>query len=276
METDDGPRQVCRCTIEEDLTIDAYFTTSDQPVITRLSPDLTAMAATSPLAQQHDNFAYTIDFQYTGWNLDAGLDRAAFVLAEPEGAELVESFMRRRQSGPHPMVGAEAPRFVLATPEGEQVDLNDHLGKDVVLLDFWATWCPPCVAALPKIERVAESFAEQGVAFYAVNQDETAQEVLDFLEARELPAPVVLDEGSVAARSYGVRGLPTSVLIGKDGRVQVVHVGLGADLEQQLSAELESLVGGEDLAAVAIAEREAEEARRQARLDALRALLGAG
>lgn len=273
VESEDGALHHCRYVIEEDLTVDIWFDVGEQPVIQRMAPDLSDMAATSPLAAEHDNFEYTIEFRYDNWDLDAGLTDESFRLAEPDGAELVESFMRRTDRGPHPLVGKEAPRFILEAVEGEQVDLKRHLGEDVVILDFWATWCPPCVAALPKLDRLTDAYADQGVVFYAVNQDETAEQVSNFLEARDLETAVVLDDGGTAARSYLVRGLPTSVLIGKDGRVQVVHVGLGPNFEQSLTEEIESLIAGEDLAAAAIAEREALEAERKSRLAELRALL---
>ncbi|TWT47640.1 TlpA family protein disulfide reductase [Botrimarina hoheduenensis] len=272
-ETDAGTLHHCRYVIEDNLAIHVWFATTGPAVVRLMSPDLTEMAATSPLAEQYDNFEYTIDFRYDEWDLETAADAEAFTLTEPAGAELVESFMRRREQGPHPLLGEDAPRFVLQDLKGESIDLESLVGNKVVLLDFWATWCPPCVAALPKIDRVADAYKEKGLAFYAVNQDETAEEVTKFLEARELTPPVLLDKGGVTARSFRVRGLPTSVLIGKDGRVQVVHVGLGANLEQQLSAEIESLIAGEDLAADAIAQREAQKARTAARLAKLRSLL---
>ncbi len=137
---------------------------------------------------------------------------------------------------------------------GEPIDLGALMGKKVVILDFWATWCGPCVAAMPKINQVAQEYADKGVAFYAVNQGEDAETILAFLKEQELDVPVAMDPDSVAGRKYAVEGLPTSVIIGNDGRVQVVHVGFSPTLDSKLREELDALLDGKDLAADELAE----------------------
>lgn len=247
------------------VTWDGWFATGDAPLVVRVQPDLSAVAKNSPAAQKFDNFKFEVYFGFEDWNLEANFDTQAFSTIGPEDFEEVESFFQQQEEQPHVLLGQEAPSFELENLAGESINLTDHLGKDVVILDFWATWCPPCVAALPKINKVADSFAEKGVVFYAVNQQEELEQVQEFLEEKELAVPVALDVEGNVGNDYSIEGLPTSILIGKDGKVQVVHVGLSGDLEAKLTAELEALVSGKDLAGEKLAEFEAKQAKRKAK-----------
>jgi thiol-disulfide isomerase/thioredoxin len=262
------------------MTIDMWFAQGDQPVVLKLVPDMGSAMAERVAAQGIKDFRYDAAYEFANWNTTEPLAKDAFLIEEPEGAELVESFFDQAEE-PHPLLGQPAPEFTLVNLDGEETPIAKSLGKEVIVLDFWATWCGPCVMALPVLIEVTGGFAEQGVKFYAVNQQEDAETVKTFLADKGLTPPVLLDtEGEVGGK-YSVEGLPTSIIIGKDGRVQVVHVGFGGNLKKKLTAELTSLVAGEDLAAAAIAEREAAEAKKaaakagvKARNEARRAKLG--
>jgi peroxiredoxin len=102
---------------------------------------------------------------------------------------------------------------------------------------------------MPKIAAVAESFKDRGVVLYAVNIEEEPETVEKFLEDRNLKLTVALDTDAEVSELFHVVGIPQTVLIGRDGRVQAVHRGLPPDLEQILTKQLEALVAGEDLAA---------------------------
>ncbi|MCA9241085.1 MAG: TlpA family protein disulfide reductase, partial [Planctomycetales bacterium] len=129
--------------------------------------------------------------------------------------------------------------------------------------DFWATWCGPCVAALPIVNKVASDYAEKGVVFYAVNQQEEAEQVTSFLAKKELDLPVAMDPEGEAGAMYLVEGLPTSVMIGLDGRVQVVHMGYSPAMEESLREELDALVAKKDLASAEIAKWNEEHPDKQ-------------
>lgn len=273
-ELDGVATQHCRYTIDNDLTIDVWFSTGDNPRPLRLQPDLTAMSAQDPAAQQYENFKYEVMFDFSNWNTEL-LAESEYFVNEPAGSELVFSFFGRSQRSlddPHPLLGKQAPAVGAVTLEGDQVNLADHFGKDVVLLDFWATWCPPCIAAMPRIERVAESFADRGVVFYAVNQQEPAEQVTQFFEARDLSPPTLLDAGEMG-NAFGVQNLPTTVILGKDGTVQSVYIGFSGSLEDILGGDLEALVAGEDLAAKKIEKQASKIAAKQAELDQLKQLI---
>ena len=134
--------------------------------------------------------------------------------------------------------GGDAPAVELAMLDGERVALASLRGS-VVLLDFWATWCPPCVESLPVVAEVGAELASEGVVTVAVSGDQgrSREEIVRrFLKRHGLESlRVALDDGEVAA-AFSVTALPTLVVLGRDGRVVATHQG-GAD-----EAELRALV----------------------------------
>lgn len=138
-------------------------------------------------------------------------------------ADHVDSVRPLRRGGP-------APSFVLPRADpatGPPVGLDQLRGR-VVVLDFWATWCPPCVAMLPTMHALSDEWAPQGVAFVGVNAEGTADPASDvraFLREHAAPYPIVIDDGR-AQDLYKVQALPQLVLIGRDGSVLRTFTGL--------------------------------------------------
>lgn len=149
----------------------------------------------------------------------------------------------------HPLLGQKAPAFSAPMLDESSFELAQHLDKNVIILDFWATWCGPCVRALPIIADVAASYKDQGVEFFAVNLGEGPTEVRAFLEEHKLTVPVVLDRDGRIGELYKAEAIPQTVIIGKDGVVQGVHVGFSGNLQAELSRELDALVARKKLAA---------------------------
>lgn len=144
-------------------------------------------------------------------------------------------------------LGTEAPGFELKNLEGKSISLASHRGKEIVILDMWATWCGPCVAELPVLTGVADKYRDKGVVTYAVNQQESKKEVEAFVKENDLTLPVLLDSEGEVGDAYGVQGIPMLVIIGKDGRIQSIHVGFSSQLKRTLEKELDQLVAGKDL-----------------------------
>jgi thiol-disulfide isomerase/thioredoxin len=131
----------------------------------------------------------------------------------------------RPQSLPQGIVaGAQAPNFTLKDLQGNPVTLSKLRGK-VVFLNFWATWCPPCRAELPSMERLNEVYGSRDFVMLAVNVEEDAGPVREFLAKNRHSFRVLLDPGADAQADYGVYRFPETFLIDKKGKVVERYVG---------------------------------------------------
>jgi peroxiredoxin len=138
------------------------------------------------------------------------------------------------KSAPNPLEGKEAPDFKLSTLDGHEVSLADLKGS-VVVLDFWATWCPPCVESLPHLQQVYLDNKAAGVKVFGINLDDDKSKVAPFVLEKKLTFPILLDDGqSNLAEKYGASAIPQTVLIGKDGKVIKVLVGFSSSTEAEL------------------------------------------
>ncbi|MEN0110541.1 MAG: TlpA disulfide reductase family protein [Planctomycetota bacterium] len=161
----------------------------------------------------------------------------------------------------NPLIGSPAPPFELASTDGETVRLADHRGK-VVVLDFWATWCGPCVRAMPQIDALANEFAEDEVVVFGVNQGDPLEEIEAFLDERDLSIAHLLDKDSTVGDSFGCDSIPMTVVIDAEGVIQSIHTGFSSDLGETLSEDVAAVLEGEtlfDAEAVAVARARVEE-----------------
>ena len=123
--------------------------------------------------------------------------------------------------------GDLAPNFTLTTLDGKTVKLSDYQGKKVVL-NFWATWCPPCRAEMPHMQNYYEDFAEdEGVEILAINltDGDTREKVEDFVADYGLTFPILMDEEGTAGKTYQAVTIPTSYMIDTSGKIQHKIVG---------------------------------------------------
>jgi peroxiredoxin len=139
-----------------------------------------------------------------------------------------------------PVEQSEALDFALPDLEGRPVRLREFRGK-LVLLNFWATWCTPCLHEMPSMERLYQTFKQTPFVLLAVSTDrQGAQAAGPFVENLKLTFPVLLDSAAEVSRHYGVRGLPTSYLIDPDGRIIGAAIG-GRDWSR---TEAKALIAG--------------------------------
>ena len=218
----------------------------------RMKIDLTPVLATAN--ELPENFKFELDFKFTAWRMDGEVSDDLFAYEPPANLrryESLEDFFQSMTEAPqqHPLLGEAAPGFVTETLDGKPFELAKQQGK-VVVLDFWATWCGPCVKALPIVAEVAKELSDEGVLVFAVNVGEAADEIKPFLMRLGVEIPVLLDPDGEIADSSGAEAIPQTVLIGKDGRVEVVHVGIASQDEYKatLTKQLKALVAGEKLA----------------------------
>lgn len=129
--------------------------------------------------------------------------------------------------GPKPAApGEAAPPFSGQAVAGGALELADFDGR-VVLVDFWATWCPPCVASLPHLEELHQAHRNEGFLVLGVNQEPNAPEhVRAFLSRRGITFPSVFDVGGAIAAQYGVHTFPTSFLVDRTGRIVRAYRGV--------------------------------------------------
>ena len=139
-------------------------------------------------------------------------------------------------------VGSSAPSCQVPTLAGDAViDPAAHAGK-VVYLDFWASWCIPCAKSFPFLDQTHAKLKDQGFEVIAINLDEERQEALRFLEKHPVRFTIGADPMAKCPRLYQVRGMPTSYLIDRKGRIRQVHEGFKASDTTKILAQIESLL----------------------------------
>ncbi|HLR76720.1 MAG TPA: TlpA disulfide reductase family protein [Balneolaceae bacterium] len=120
----------------------------------------------------------------------------------------------------------EAPNFSLEKMNGETFTLKEHKGK-VIVLNIWATWCPPCRKEIPDFIELQKNMRDEGVLFVGVAMDKEGWEVVQpFAEKYEINYPIMVDDGSVYSKYGPYRGIPTTFIINKKGKVEFVALGL--------------------------------------------------
>ncbi len=143
---------------------------------------------------------------------------------------------------PAPQQGFLAPDFELKTIEGETIKLSDLRGQ-AVLVNLWATWCPPCRAEMPAIEKVYNDYKDEGFVVLAVNMtyQDTFADIAPFIDEYGLTFPILLDETSEVGTAYQLRSLPSSFFIDREGIIREVVIG-GPMAEALLRTRVEEIL----------------------------------
>jgi cytochrome c biogenesis protein CcmG/thiol:disulfide interchange protein DsbE len=140
-----------------------------------------------------------------------------------------------KSSGDHPL----APAFSLTDITGKPLKLSDYRGK-VVMLDFWATWCGPCRIEIPGFIQLQNQYGRRGLAIIGISMDDSSEPVVEFYKELHMNYPVAVGNDRLGELYGGVLGLPTTFLIGRDGRIYAKHVG-ATDIDV-LEAEIKQLL----------------------------------
>jgi peroxiredoxin len=142
-------------------------------------------------------------------------------------------------SGPAGMVGRTAPVFDLLDDRGAGASLAQYHGK-IVVMNLWASWCPPCRAEMPDLQTLSREYSREGVVVVGVNQGESASRAADFARSLGVAFPIWIDDRQQYGRVYAALGLPTTVVIDRSG---VVVNGFDGPLTMgQMRATLAKLV----------------------------------
>lgn len=133
--------------------------------------------------------------------------------------------------------GTQAPDFNLPAPDGKRIKLSALLEKGPVLLDFWATWCKPCLKGMPKLQEIHATYAERGLTVLGVNEDgpRGLNRIRPFLKGRKITFAIAIDAAGSVMKRLQVRALPTTILIAPDGEIVLRQTGL-ADAKDLIAA----------------------------------------
>ena len=167
-----------------------------------------------------------------------------FVVIAAAAAVLVYSFSPRAlmSSLKEPARRSAVPDFSLPAVDGAGWKLSEHRGQ-VVVVNFWATWCPPCRAEMQSIEKVYQEYKDQGFTVLAVNMtyQDDALAVVPFMNEQGLTFPILLDETGDMANAYQLRSLPSSYFIRRDGIIHEIVIG-GPMSEALLRTRIEAIL----------------------------------
>jgi len=144
------------------------------------------------------------------------------------------------RSIPAPRPDFPAPPFSLLSLEGQEVQLADFKGRAVVV-NFWASWCPPCRAEMPAFQKIYGEYESKGLVILAVNSQESHTNAFDFAQSYTLTFPILLDEDGEISNRYRAASLPTTFFINKDGLIREVIYG-GPISEANLRIQVEKLL----------------------------------
>ena len=134
----------------------------------------------------------------------------------------------------------QTPKLNLKMLDGKKVSLKSLKGQ-IVVLDFWATWCGPCVKSLPNVKKVIDGYPESKVTLIAINQNESKAKIKSFLKSRKFDFKVAMDDGEISDE-FNVKAIPQTVIIDADGKIQFVKVGVSNGMEKKLRNAIDSLL----------------------------------
>lgn len=209
--------------VNDAVSFDMWVERDGEPLVRRITPDMSALEKDLG-ANAGVTFEIDVSIEISKWDLGADVSKRVAFNA-PEGVVKVAAF--HAPSPAEQLKGLEAPDFTLALLDGGSLTLSEKMGK-IVLLDFWATWCGPCRIIMPVLDAVSKEFADDGVELYGVNLREDPERVRAYLESKGLDLAVALDRDGRVGEMYSAFAIPQTVIVDRDGKVAVVHVGLWA------------------------------------------------
>jgi len=143
--------------------------------------------------------------------------------------------------GREPEVVRIAPDFTLSSTDGNRVRLSDYRGK-VVLLDFWATWCPPCRAAIPHVVQLQNKYRADGFAVLGMNMDQNPEDLVAFLSRVAVNYPTLKTDPETLQAYGGVSSIPLTLLIDRQGKIRERYLGFDNRIAEQMERAIQALL----------------------------------
>lgn len=223
-----------------DFACEVWIGRGSESLVHRIRPDMEGIRD-ELTSQGHEVQKFLVQLDVLHWQPNS-VEDALLTYTAKDGVEKVAQFYRPQPpSAAEELIGKVAPAVSLKQLDGKSFDLASKKGKEIVVLDFWATWCGPCRRGMPILSKVTKEFADKGVRMYAVNLQEGPDLINGFLESTGLDLTVLLDSNGKTGNDYMAESIPQMVIIGRDGLVAKVHVGVTQTYEEDIRAELKEL-----------------------------------
>jgi thiol-disulfide isomerase/thioredoxin len=221
----------------EMLVLDMWISAGEHPWLTRFGGKIPLPTMPVPDWPRHLEFSIYM----TDWSAGEQAE-LLYALDIPPGARRLGTEPGEQDEKPHATIGQAAPAIELPLLGGERLVRAAGPSDDIILLDFWASWCIPCMRSLPKVAAFAERVGDKGVRFYAINLGEPAERASRAAKRRGFEFPIALDEDRAVARALGVAAIPHILIIDRDGVIRAVYVGANEDLVERLEHDTAPLL----------------------------------
>ncbi|MGQ9524344.1 MAG: peroxiredoxin family protein [Armatimonadota bacterium] len=140
----------------------------------------------------------------------------------------------------HTWAAPAAPDFTIPSIDGKPVKLSSFRNRKVVVISFFATWCPPCRMEMPHLQKLSTKYGKKDVVFLAVSVDAPGTDLKPFIQQYRLTFPVLHDTKGAAAKAYNVEAIPLLVIVDKKGRIVERIEGFEPDMERSVSAKIDA------------------------------------
>jgi peroxiredoxin len=138
-------------------------------------------------------------------------------------------------------LGRPMPDFTLRDTQGGEFTLSRIVShKKLVLINFWATWCPPCRLEMPDFEKMYEKSSRRGLLIIAVNEDTEPEKLEAYLQQKPVSFPILIDRDGVLAKKFGIRAFPTTILVAADDKIMAVIEGLDQYMKYRVDGVLQA------------------------------------
>ena len=137
--------------------------------------------------------------------------------------------------------GATAPDFTLKALDGNNLRLAEQRG-DIMLINFWASWCGPCIQEMPALDKLAQKYQMMGVQVWGVNVENDSSAAKAYLSKVQVAFPILFDIDNSVSKDYRVEAMPTTVILYKDGKVRTEHRGYKPGYEKKYEDDIKTLL----------------------------------
>jgi len=138
-------------------------------------------------------------------------------------------------------IGQDAPDFTLKNMQGKNLNLTEQRGN-IVLINFWASWCGPCRKEMPILQKLQDKYQELGVEVWGINVEQENQAGKNFLADLNLSFPIFFDQTNKLSKTYQIKAMPTTVIIDRDGVVRYVYLGYQDGYEKKYAKAIKTLI----------------------------------